>query len=416
MRELLKRLLDERGQAIAAMRAVIDEADTAKRDLSAEDNTKIDAAQASIADLDKRIAATKKLVEDEKLADEARNLLPADPRPAPGLDERGDQMTELEKRVRSFLNGESRSLSIMPAQRRSWTERRTLSRTTAAAGDNTVKVDFYDQLIAHLIEVSGILQAGPTVLTTTSGEKIQVPKTTAHGSAGIVATGQPIPANDPTFGQVTLDAYKYAVLIQVAKELVTDTSVDLLAYLAMQAGRAIGNAFGTHAILGTGAGAQPVGLLTQTTLGKTGGAGVGGAFTADDLIDLFFSVIAPYRNSKSCGWLMRDATLASVRKLKASGTGEYLWVPSYAVDVPDTILGKPVHTDPNVAAVATGAKSVAFGDISQYFVREVNGLEFERSDEFAFGSDLVTFRAKWRADGALVDTTGAVKHFIGNAA
>jgi HK97 family phage major capsid protein len=66
--------------------------------------------------------------------------------------------------------------------------------------------------------------------------------------------------------------------------------------------------------------------------------------------------------------------------------------------------------------MATGAKSVAFGDLSQFFIRMVGGVRFERSDDYAFANDLVTFRAILRADSVLVDQTGAVKHFIGNAA
>jgi HK97 family phage major capsid protein len=182
----------------------------------------------------------------------------------------------------------------------------------------------------------------------------------------------------------------------------------------MQTGRAVGNAYGVHAITGSGT-AQPSGLVTGATLGVTGGAGVVGVPTADDLISLFYSVIAPYRNSPSCGWLMKDATLGTIRKFKTT-TNDYIWQPSYQVGAPDTILGKPVNTDPNVAATALSAKSVVFGDVSQYFVRMVDSIRFERSDDFAFSSDLVTFRCILRADSALIDTTGAVKYFIGNAA
>jgi HK97 family phage major capsid protein len=277
-----------------------------------------------------------------------------------------------------------------------------------------VPTSFYDRLIAHLIETASILQAGATVLQTSGGESIQVPKTTAHSSAAIVTEGAAIAASDPAFGQITLGAYKYGLLIQVSRELIADTGVDLDGYLSMQAGRAIGNAFGAHAITGTGTG-QPRGIVTDATLGVTGGAGVAGVPTADNLIDLFFSVIPPYRNSPNAAWLMKDSTIASVRKLKDT-TNQYIWQPGLQAGVPDTIMGKPVITDPNVAATATSAKSVLFGDFSQYFVRMVSGLRFERSDEYAFNTDLVTFRALLRADGSLVDLTGAVKYYIGNAA
>ena len=106
---------------------------------------------------------------------------------------------------------------------------------------------------------------------------------------------------------------KYGVLLQVSNELLFDTGVDLEGYLAMQAGRAGQRLWCPLLVTGTGLG-QPTGVITSATTGVTGGTGVAGGFTADNLIDLYFSVIAPYRNSASCGWLMKDATLANVRK------------------------------------------------------------------------------------------------------
>ena len=180
----------------------------------------------------------------------------------------------------------------------------------------------------------------------------------------------------------------------------------------MQAGRAVGNALGAHLVTGSGS-SQPNGVSTASSTGVTGGAGVAGAFTYDNLVDLFYSVISPYRASPSCGWLLRDASMATVRKLK-DGNGAYIFAAG-AAGAPDTIMGKPVNTDPNVAAVALGAKSVLFGDFSQYFVRLAGGVRFERSDDFAFNSDLITYRTVIRGDGNLIDLTGALKGFVGGA-
>ena len=112
---------------------------------------------------------------------------------------------------------------------------------------------------------------------------------------------------------------------------------------------------------------------------------------------------------------MKDSTLAAVRKLKDT-TNQYLWQPSLQVGVPDTLLGKPVYTDPNVAAPALSAKSVAFGDFSTYYTRIAGGIQFESSTDFAFSTDQVTYRCIVRGDGILADQTGAVKVFVGNAA
>jgi HK97 family phage major capsid protein len=151
-----------------------------------------------------------------------------------------------------------------------------------------------------------------TVIRTESGENLEFPTTTAHSGAALTAENAAIAESDPAVAKRTLGAYKYATLIQAPKELIDDTGVDLEGYLAMQAGRAVGNALGAHLVTGTGT-SQPTGIMTSTTLGVTGGAAVVGAFTADNLIDLYYSVISPYRNSSKAAWLMRDASLATVR-------------------------------------------------------------------------------------------------------
>lgn len=414
--DLMKSLQTRRLNAWEQAKALLDSAEgRADKALTAEEETTYQRLNTDIDQIDLRV---KEWVEGEKRRKDAeetfRQLLEQKP------DEtRGPVGTpagqDVDSDLRAFFKGEKgKSLEIRAGRVEQLTEFRTLSKLTAAAGANTVKVSFYDRLMAHLIEVSGILMAGPTVLTTTSGEQIQVPKTTGHSTATLTAEAATIAASDPTFGQVPLDAFKYPVLLQVSNELITDTSVDLEGYIAMQAGRACGNAFGVHAITGSGA-SQPNGLVTAATLGVTGGAGVVGAFTFDNLIDLFFSVIAPYRNSPSCAWMLKDASLATARKLKDTN-GSYLWTPAATVGAPDTILSKPVYTDPNIASVALSAKSVLFGDISQYFVRKVGAIRFEQSEHFAFNQDLITYRAVFRADGDLIDLTGAVKYFQGNAA
>lgn len=404
----IQALLEQRANIYSGMTAIVDLATSEKRELTGEENAEFERRN---GDLDRLDAQVKALTEGEKRAQDAQDALSEirsrEPRPGstPG------QESDVSKRLRSFLKGETRTFEVKADGP---VDFRVLSKLSAGAGANTVKTSFYERLMQHFIEVAGIMQLGPTVLNTTSGEQILVPKTTGHSTASLVAEAGTIAASDPAFGQMPLDAYKYATLFQVSSELLQDTSVDIEGYLSMQAGRAVGNAFGTHAITGTGTN-QPNGVMTAATVGVTGAASVVGAFTADNLIDLFYSVIAPYRNSPSAGWLMRDATVGNVRKLKDSA-GQYLWQPSLQVGVPDTFLGKPIATDPNVGAVALSARSVAFGDFSRYMVRLVNGVRFERSDDFAFNTDLATYRCIMRADGDLADTTGAIKVFVGNAA
>lgn len=401
MSVLAKRLHERRLNIEAEARAVIQSAHDEKRELTAEEDQKLETLDTESRELNTRVleileAEERAKAVEDKLAVYGRAEVPA--------------VDKVDKQIRDFLSGRGgRELTISP-------EQRDLTKNTGGTpyAGYTVPTGFYQRLVDHMIEVSGVLQAGPTILRTTSGEIINVPTTTSHSTGALVTEGSGIGESDPVFAQRQLSAYKYGVLVQVSRELIDDTAVDLLGYLAMECGRAVGNALGTDLVTGNGS-SKPSGIAQTSTAGATGANSVSGVFTAAKLIELFYAVISPYRSSPSCAWLMRDATVGAVRSLTDVTSGQFLWQPGLQLGSPDSLLGKPVKTDPNVAAVATTAKSVFFGDFSRYFVRLVSGVRFERSDDYAFNADLVTFRCLVRGDGILVDQTGALKHFVGGS-
>lgn len=405
MSTYVEALLEKRAKAFEQAKALLDHAAGEQRELTAEENVQYEAITADMAAL--RTQADK-LVEDQKSSDAAeaalRSLAGRPEERTPNAEE------DHEKEVRSFLKGEGgREFLAMPTQ----AEKRALSKGSSTAGGNTVPTSFYPQLWQHLIETATLAGGGATIFTTDSGEAFQIPITTSHGAAAAVAEAGTLAGTDPAFGQRALGAFKYGQLIKVSRELIDDTGVDLLGYLAQAVGWSLGNAFGQKLIVGAGT-TEPLGITASTTLGVTGGTAVVGVPTLDNLIDLQYSVIAPYRNRPSAKWLIKDSTAATLRKIKDT-TGQYIWQPAVVAGQPDLLLGKPILTDPYVPATGLSAKSVLFGDLSAYAVRVVNGVRFERSDDFAFDSDQVTFRAVLRGDGMLIDQTGAVKHFVGGA-
>ncbi|QCX47285.1 phage major capsid protein [Arcanobacterium haemolyticum] len=121
--------------------------------------------------------------------------------------------------------------------------------------------------------------------------------------------------------------------------------------------------------------------------------------TADELIDLHYGLRAPYR--KNAVWLMHDATVKTVRKLK-DGNGQYLWQPALTAGAPDLLLGRPVHTSTFVPEVKSGAASVAFGDLSYYWIADRQGRSFKRLNELFATSRQVGFLASQRLDGKIV--------------
>lgn len=401
MSELAKHLLEQRANVWEQAKTLLDTAAAEKRELTAEE----DASYTRMtADIESLRAKADKLVEDQRNADAAEESL----RSLMSKPERREEPQENEE-LRKFFAGETRSIQVAPSQ----AEARALSKGTATAGGNTVPTSFYGQLWEHMIETATLAGGGATIFTTNSGENFEVPITTNHGAAAAVAEAAAIGGTDPAFSKRTLGAFKFGQLITVSRELVEDSGVDLEGYLARAVGRNLGNAFGAKLVTGAGT-TEPTGITVSSTLGVTGGTGVVGVPTLDNLIDLFYSVISPYRDQSTAKWLMKDSTAGAVRKIKDT-TNNYIWQPSVVEGQPDRLLNKAVLTDPNVAGTGLNAKSVLFGDLSAYAVRIVNGIRFERSDDYAFANDQITFRAVLRGDGLLIDQTGAVKHFVGAA-
>lgn len=312
------------------------------------------------------------------------------------------------------IHRDSRSGRNTVVESRSNEGRLGLNTGTLAAGDATVPIGFRAVLYQHLIFNSAIRQTRATQLTTASGEPILLPKTTAHPAQGtIVNQGALINENDPTFGQGTLNAYKYANLIQISTELEQDTAVDLLGYIALATGRALANGSGHDFILGTGS-SQPQGIVPASgTVAQTvGGTGQSGVPTYKELEAIFDSIIPPYQMNGE--WIFNQVTVSKLRQI-TDLYGRPLWLPSLTSDMPSQLFGKPYYLDPFMPSAGTKATSIAFGDFSSYFIRDVDGIRFERSVEYAFGNDLVTYRALLRTDGQLLDLTGAIGNYVGGS-
>ena len=418
MSEVAKKLRDRRLNVWNEARAISEGAADENRALSAEEQGTYEAHMEEMDKLDKRIKEALAAEKRFRDADEAFNSITGR-KPAPRGGDDGAQLPNpgTNQELRSWFRGDPgapKALELRRDPNRGPISYRNLVTTVAASGGSLTPTDFYDQLLAHLIEVSGLLQAGPTILSTAGGESLQIPRTTAHSTGALTAQVGSITETDPAFAVVTLTAFKYATLISVARELLDDSGVDLVSYLGVECGRALGNAFGADLVTGTGT-SQPTGLVANSTLGVTGATGVSGLPNYSNLVDLEYSVIAPYRQSRSCYWMAADKTIGGFRKILDS-QNRPIWEPSMVLGSPDLLLGKPLVADPYIPATATSAKSVFFGDFAQFFVRLVGPVRFERSDDYQFNTDLVTFRAVIRGDGTLVDRTGAcMKYFAGAA-
>jgi HK97 family phage major capsid protein len=395
MSDYIRQQAEARAKAWEEAKALLDSAAAEKRDLSAEENQTYDRIMADLDSRSQVIETMNAQAERENRAAEAMKGFEAQVKPAvavPAIDE-----AEL---IRSLARGEIRSHSF---------EKRDVTKGSTGA---PVPTSFYDQVIMLARHVGPMLETS-TILNTAGGENLQIPSLSAYSTGTVSSEAAAIGESDPTFNAFkTLGAYKYSFLTQISREMVEDAGVDILGFLATQTGNALGYAVNGALTTGTGT-TQPTGIVTAAGSGITGGTGVSGAFTADNLIDLVYSVDTAGRTLPGTGWQMNAQAISAVRKLK-DNAGQYLFSPSLTADARDLLLGYPIFENPAMASPATSAKSVIFGHLPSYFARTVGGLRLDRSDDYAFQNDLITFRATMRVDGNLIQTSH-VKYFAGAA-
>jgi HK97 family phage major capsid protein len=393
MSEYIKRQHDLRQAAWHEAKHILDTAGAENRDLTGEEQEKYDRIS---ADLDTRAQVIEQLKADEERAarlDAVAAEIRTDEAPA-GEDEDAEA-------IRKLSRGEIRSFDFQ--------KRDILTTSTGSP----VPTSFYDMVIMRARLVGPMLDV-PTVLNTAGGENLQIPSLGTYSTSGTVtAQGANFSESDPAFNSfTTLGAYKYGFIIQLSRELIEDSGVDITAFLAEQIGNGLG--FNVQSALTTGTGSsQPTGIVTAAGSGVTGGTGVSGAFTADNLIDLHYSLDGAARLLPGVGFMANGASIGAMRKLKDTA-GNYVFSPALDANNNDLLLGRPVFENPHMASAGTGAKSVICGHLPSFFVRTVGGIRIDRSDEFAFNADLVTFRASMRVDGNLPQTSH-IKYFAGAA-
>ncbi|HEY9059336.1 MULTISPECIES: phage major capsid protein [Pseudobacteroides] len=254
--------------------------------------------------------------------------------------------------------------------------------------------DEYEKTLVSALEDVNIMRGLATIINTSSGDK-QIPVVASRGTASWVAEEGAIPESDDSFGLITLGAHKLATMIKVSEELLNDNVFNLEGYISKEFARRIGAAEEAAFINGNGT-AKPTGVIGSGEVGVTAASST--VLTLDEVIDLYYSLREPYRNNAA--WLMNDATIKAIRKLK-DGNGQYLWQPALQAGQPDTILNRPVKTSSSVPTIQAAAKTIAFGDFKYYWIADRQGRSFQRLNELYAVNGQVGFRATQRVDGKL---------------
>ena len=248
----------------------------------------------------------------------------------------------------------------------------------------------YDHRLIDVLTEENIMRGIATKITTSGEHKINIAAT--KPAAAWIEEGEALSFGDATFEQKILDAHKLHVAIKITEELLYDNAFGLENYIITEFGKALANAEEDAFLNGDGVG-KPTGIFDKTKGGESIGT-LTAALKSDDILDLIYKLKRPYR--KNASFIMNDATLAQIRKLK-DNNGQYLWQPSYQANEPDKILGYNIITS---AFAPTNA--IAFGDYKYYNIGDRGSRSFKQLNELFAGNGMIGYVAKERVDGLLI--------------
>lgn len=420
----IKELREKRAALVADMRALLDTADGEKRAMSDEEQQSYDKMQTDLDAMTVDLARREKLEAEEGAlaqrsaeAEAARVAAEAAGRQEQGhgrmdvsdvmrrwgLCASGNQTAEDEQILRAAgISPSSNEFSLtlrhdMSAMRQ---ELRADMSTSDGYGGETIPEGFFPRFELAMLAFGGV--RGPcTVIRTATGNPLPMPTSNDTGNVGrrIAENTQNTNKTGLTTSSLTLNAYTYTSdFIPVSNELMQDSAFDLASVIGAAAGERIGRIQATEFTTGTGS-AQPNGIVTAATLGKTAASAY--AITVDELKDLLHSVDPAYR--MGAGWMMQDGIVKVISKLK-DDNGNYLWQPSIVAGTPDRLLNYPVHVNQAMASSLLGsAKTVLFGDLKKYYVRDCTGITVRRLVERFADYNQTAFIAFLRSDADLLD-------------
>lgn len=296
--------------------------------------------------------------------------------------------------------------------------RNTMSVGTAAQGGYTVPTEVATS-VAEALKVYGGMRSVAEVFRTTAGNDINFPTSDGTSETGeLIGENTTATGNDPSFGVVTIKTYKFSSkVVAVPFELLQDSSVDMEGFIRQRLVTRLGRITNTKFTVGTGTG-EPNGIVTAAGSGKVGTTGQTTTVIFDDLVDLVHSVDPAYRALGNCKFMMNDASLKVIRKLKDSQQRP-VFLPGYdglAGPMPDTLLGYPIVINQDIATMAANAKSILFGDFTFYKIRDAMDMQMFRFDDSAYIKlGQIGFLAWMRSGGNFVDVGGGVKYYANSA-
>ena len=392
-------LRGKRAELIKQADAIVEAAQKESRSLSAEERSKFEAIEADARAMKQEIEIIERNAEMKKelasVEGEARAAAP-----------KANAKDAFSKYLRH-------GMGALTAEERSLVNKRGTSTQVAGTdslGGFLVPQEFSNEL-DMATEFTGEVERLAKKLNTAGGGLLDYPTLNDTATdANLVSEAAAVTVQDMTFANKQLSAYNYSSLVRVSQQLLQDSAFDLNTFLVEAMGERIARA--TNAAFTTGTGSsQPQGIITGAAAGKTAASAT--AITADEILDLIYSIDPSYRNNPGFGLMAHDNVISAIRALGIGSSNDFpIFIPSMSANEPDRIFGVPVYVNNDMeSSIATGKKTLLAADFNKFVVRNAGGIQMLRLNE-RFADELEVGFVAWKRSDSVVLDNRAVKYLV----
>ncbi len=359
-----KKLIEKRNALVAEMDALVKSADEETRALNDDEVKSFEEKKAEVAKIDQTLA----------LANEERSMMSVASEETPKA---LDKAAKSEVEERAFANFLRTGLT-------SFSDTETRSDVNLSKGDNGVVIPttIADRIISTVKNIAPIIQGSD--LYDVKGDLVFVvdDESANKTTCAYVTEFQELESTTGKFKSVTLKGEIAGVLTKVSKSLINNAGFDIVNYVVTKVAESIAQFLENEMLNGT---TKIQGLLNAEHAVTAASAT---AITADDLIDLQFTVPQVYRGNGV--FIMNPDTFKACAKLK-DNDGNYILNKDLTNGYGYTLLGRPVYESDNMPKMATGNKVALFADLKGYATKiagesvEITVLQEKFATQYAVG-------------------------------
>jgi len=389
----------ERTAKLTQARALLESAETEKRDLNADEEKRYADLVSAAESLDGKIDRERKLqaLEADQDLPQRRAAKPVPQAPAIGMTDGEVRRYSLVNAINAFITGDWRNArmeleaSEATAKRLGFSpqgffipyefaygenEKRDLTKGTNTAGGYTIATNLLAQNFIDLLRNRAVLmQSGMTVLSGLVGD-IAIPRQTGAATAYWVAENGAPTESQPAFDQVPMSPKTVGAFVDMSRKLLKQSSIDVEAFVRRDLANVLGLEIDRAGLHGSGSSNQPTGVAATSGIGSVAGGTNGAAPTWANIVALETAVAVANADAGMTKYITNPKVRGKLKNTVIGTDQGMVWgVNATQVNGYDVAISNQVSSVLTKGTSSGVCSAIFFGNWADLFMGMWGGLD-----------------------------------------